>query len=237
MTMKKILAFDLDGTLTQHKTPLVAENRAVLEQLARRYRLLMLGAGVCERIYHQMGDFPIEIIGNYGLQHSVVENGRFRLVEEAVCPVDRALAIRAVDKLRRQFGLDHFYGDSVEFHSSGSVTFPILGTAAPLAEKLAYDPDRHKRRMMYPAVCAEFAGCNVFIGGSSSFDITQGEYNKFHALRRFCEQNGYSLSEALYVGDDFGPGGNDSAVKLAGVDCIEIDDYRTFPSKVAFLLL
>ena len=234
--MKKIIAFDLDGTLTQHKSPLGDVNRAVLERLAQRYRLLMLGAGVCERIYHQMGDFPIEIIGNYGLQHSVVENGQFRLIEENVCPVDRELAIRAVGNLRRKFGLERFYGDSVEFHASGSVTFPILGTSAPLNEKLAYDPDRRKRRQMYPTVCAEFVGCNVFIGGSSSFDITRGEFNKFHALRRFCEQNGYVLSEALYVGDDFGPGGNDSAVKLGGVDCVEVDDYRSFPTKVAYLL-
>ena len=30
----KLFAFDLDGTLTQHKTPLSAENRAVLERLS-----------------------------------------------------------------------------------------------------------------------------------------------------------------------------------------------------------
>ena len=69
MTAKKLIAFDLDGTLTQHKSQLDDVNRAVLERLAEKYHLLMLGAGSCERIYRQMGEFPIEIIGNYGMQY------------------------------------------------------------------------------------------------------------------------------------------------------------------------
>ena len=45
----KNLLFDLDGTLTQHKSPLGEENRAVLEALARKYRPLMVGAGAGSR--------------------------------------------------------------------------------------------------------------------------------------------------------------------------------------------
>ena len=35
--MVKLVAFDLDGTLTQHKTPLSPENRAVLDALGKRF--------------------------------------------------------------------------------------------------------------------------------------------------------------------------------------------------------
>ena len=62
----KLIAFDLDGTLTQHKTPLEEGNRAFLSLLSRHYRLLMVGAGDSERIASQMDYFPIEILGNYG---------------------------------------------------------------------------------------------------------------------------------------------------------------------------
>ena len=48
--MVKVFAFDLDGTLTQHKTPLAEKNRAILEKLAQRYTLLMVGAGSCMRM-------------------------------------------------------------------------------------------------------------------------------------------------------------------------------------------
>jgi hydroxymethylpyrimidine pyrophosphatase-like HAD family hydrolase len=65
--MIKLIAFDLDGTLTQHRTPLGDENRGVLDALGKKYALLMVGAGACMRIHNQMGGYPIDIIGNYGL--------------------------------------------------------------------------------------------------------------------------------------------------------------------------
>lgn len=40
----KVLAFDLDGTLTQHKSPLSSEYKQLLTQLKTRYTLLMVGA-------------------------------------------------------------------------------------------------------------------------------------------------------------------------------------------------
>ncbi|MBQ8337881.1 MAG: phosphomannomutase, partial [Oscillospiraceae bacterium] len=64
----RLIAFDLDGTLTQHKTPLDDENRAVLDALGKKYKLLMAGAGMCRRIFNQMGQYPIDILGNYGMQ-------------------------------------------------------------------------------------------------------------------------------------------------------------------------
>lgn len=71
----KLMAFDLDGTLTQHKSPLSDKNRAVLEQLSKRYKLIMAGAGMCRRIFEQMGRFPIDIIGNYGMQYAEFDSG------------------------------------------------------------------------------------------------------------------------------------------------------------------
>ena len=236
ITSKKLLGFDLDGTLTQHKSPLGETNRKTLEKLAARYRLVMVGAGACRRIYDQLGEFPIEIIGNYGMQHSVIRNGCFEIVEERVCPVDRSKIEILAAELRKKLHLENFTGDSVEYHASGAMTFPILGTKAKLEDKLAYDPDRKKRRAMYEDVCAAFAGYTVFIGGSSSFDITPLGCDKYHALLHFCEENGLAPEEVVYIGDDFGPGGNDSQVKLGGIDCVEIDDYRNFPDRVAFLL-
>jgi len=234
--MKKLIAFDMDGTLTQHKSPLEERNRQSLTGLAKKYKLLMIGAGSCERIYRQLGEFPIEIIGNYGMQHSVITDNGFEIVESLSVPVDRDFITSAVNSMRREFGFENFYGDSVEFHASGVITFPILGTAAPLEEKLAFDPDCSRRRKIYPRVCEVLKNYNVFIGGSSSFDITQGEYNKFFALKKYCDANGFTLDETIFFGDAFGDGGNDSHIRLGGVDYVEVKDYRRFPEYSAFLL-
>ncbi|MBQ9392432.1 MAG: phosphomannomutase, partial [Oscillospiraceae bacterium] len=56
----KVVAMDLDGTLTQHKTPLSDQQRAVLDALRRRYTLLMVGAGQVMRIHRQLGGYPID---------------------------------------------------------------------------------------------------------------------------------------------------------------------------------
>ena len=63
----KVIAMDLDGTLTQHKTPLSQTQRAVLTALSQKYKLLMVGAGQAMRIFRQLEEFPIDIIGNYGM--------------------------------------------------------------------------------------------------------------------------------------------------------------------------
>ena len=64
----KLMAFDLDGTLTQHKSKLEHSNKLVLLELSKKYKLLIVGAGQCMRIFNQMDRFPIDIIGNYGMQ-------------------------------------------------------------------------------------------------------------------------------------------------------------------------
>ena len=60
---KKLVAMDLDGTLTQHKSPLEPDCREVLEELSSQYHTLMVCAGGCERVYRQIAEFPIDIIG------------------------------------------------------------------------------------------------------------------------------------------------------------------------------
>ena len=228
----KLIAFDLDGTLTQHKTPLSEQNREVLDRLGRKYRLLMVGAGQCIRIFRQMGEYPIDIIGNYGMQLSQFdrESGKLVTVYDEHLPCDRESVEKRITALREQFGYTDFAGESVEYHVTGNVTFPLLGTAAKPEDKLAFDPDRAKRRIMYPEVKKAFPDYMVFIGGSSSFDFAPVPYDKYYALDRYCKRFGLSHEEVVYVGDDYGTGGNDEAVYRSDFRFICVDDYTRLAS-------
>ena len=234
----KLIAFDLDGTLTQHKEPLLPEHRAILDQLAKRYKLVMAGAGQTGRIFRQMGEYPIDIIGNYGLQFARYnpETQDLDIVRDLQFPCDREAVEKRVDYLREKYGYTEFAGNSVEYHPSGCVTFAILGTKAVQADKLAFDPDRKKRRVMYEEVVSLFPEYEVFIGGSSSFDMAPSPYNKYHALALYCKELGLTHDEVLFVGDDYEPGGNDASVYQSDFGFLKIDDYRTFPEKIAYLL-
>jgi len=234
----KLIAFDLDGTLTQHKSKLNPKNRAVLERLREKYRLLMVGAGTCRRIFEQMEHFPIDIIGNYGMQYAKYDAKKkdITIVKDVQLPIDHASMETIVTKLRSTYGYTEFKGDNVEYHPSGCVTFPLLGTKAELADKLAFDPDRTKRRKIYEDVKAHFPSYTVFVGGSSSFDMAPAPYDKAYALSLYCNEYGLSPDEVVYVGDDYGLGGNDESVYHSEFNFITIDDYRTLEEKMNVLL-
>lgn len=234
----KVVAMDLDGTLTQHKQPLTPENRTALEALAKRYHLMMVGAGQVMRIFNQLERFPIDIIGNYGLQYGTynAETGEMEIQRDEVLPCDRPSVERRVTMLREKYGMTEFAGENVEFHPSGCVTFPCLGTKAQQEDKLSYDPDRSKRRAIYEEVCQVFEEYTVFVGGSSSFDMAPAPYNKYYALDLFCKENGLSHDNVVFIGDDYGPGGNDESVYQSDFPYLTIDDYREFPKVVAELL-
>ena len=235
----QVIAMDLDGTLTQHKQPLSPLTRATLEALAKRYRLLMVGAGQVQRIFRQMEHFPIDIIGNYGMQYAAynAQTGGLDMRRDEMIPAgDRGTIEARVTALREKYGYTEFAGDNVEYHPSGCLTFPLLGTKAAQADKLAFDPDRAKRRRIYAQVCAAFPEYCVFVGGSSSFDMAPRPYNKLYALDLYCREQGIAHENVLFIGDDYGTGGNDESVYLSDVPFLCVDDYTTFPALVQPLL-
>ena len=223
----KLVAFDLDGTLTQHKTPLDDTNRAVLEQLSKHYKLVMVGAGNAMRIFNQLGGFPMDVMGNYGMQLGLYnpETKTLDLVRNDCVPCDRESVDKRITMLRERFGFTEYAGENVEFHDYGGVTFPILGTKAKAEDKLAFDPDRSKRRKSSDIVVETFPEFVVFVGGSSSFDMAPRPRDKYYALSNFCKELGLSHDEVAYAGDDYGPGGNDESVYKSDIRFYCVDDY------------
>ena len=234
----KVIDLDLDGTLTQHKEKLSLEHRAVLDELAKKYKLIMAGAGQVGRIFNQMNQYPIDIIGNYGLQYGIYDKNdkSIHVVRDLSFPVDKEAIENKVTYFRNKYGFTEYRGDNVEYHVSGCITFPILGTKAIQEDKLSFDPDRSKRRAIYDEICEAFPDYNVFVGGSSSFDMAPKPYNKYYALDLYCKENGIMHNEVVYIGDDYGIGGNDESVYKSDFNYITIDDYRDFPKVVKDLI-
>lgn len=238
LSKKVLLAFDLDGTLTQHKSRLSPEYAELLSKLSQNYCLLMVGAGSCTRIYAQMNNFPITIIGNYGMEFSTIDlkTGSFLLQEKISLPVNIPLVTQRAEQLRQKLGYMNFIGDTIEIHKSGMLTFPILGTKADLKSKLSYDANRKKRRAVYEQVVSVFPEYNVYIGGSSSFDIVPKPYSKLFALDFYCKKQGLSHSDVLYFGDDYGFGGNDEDIYTSDIPFEKVDNYKDFPLIASKLL-
>lgn len=234
----KIVAMDLDGTLTQHKQSLDNEHKTLLDRLSKKYKLLMVGAGQVMRIFYQLEHYPIDIIGNYGLQYGEYnkETKSIDILRDLTFPVDKESIEERITKIREKYGYTEFSGSNTEFHSSGCITFPILGTAAKHADKLAFDPDRSKRRKIYDDVVKTFSDYTVFVGGSSSFDMAPMPYNKYYALDLYCKENNLSHENIVYIGDDYGLGGNDESVYNSDFPYLTIDNYMDFGKVIEPLL-
>ena len=170
------------------------------------------------------------------MQEAKIIDGRFTVTKQVISTPNREYFIEKAAYLREKYGYTEYKGETVEFHATGMATFPLLGSKAEIADKLIFDPDREKRKLMYPEVLELFSDYTVYIGGSSSFDFTEKKYNKYDAIMAYAEENGYKKEEILFVGDDFGDGGGDSHVRLGGLDYIEITDFRETPDKLAYLL-
>ena len=136
-----------------------------------------------------------QFIGNYGMQYSVYRSGALEVVRDIVLPCDKESVAQRAAVLREKFGFTEYTGDHVEFHPSGCVTIPLLGTKADIADKLAFDPDRKKRRAMYDEVKEIFSDYAVYIGGSSSFDFIDRKYNKYEATMRYANEHGIKKEE------------------------------------------
>ena len=52
----------------------------------------------------------------------------------------------------------------------------------------------------------------------------------------WAKEHGYTLDDIVFIGDDFADGGDDSHVRIKGMDHIVITDYRNFANAVSVLL-
>lgn len=237
LRMKKLLCFDVDGTLTEKRTKIKADNFEFLEELSKKYKLLIVSSGNCERIYEQLNRFPVEILGNFGLQQSAIIDGKFTVVKQNRIEMDKESFLSRIAYLRKKYGYETYQGESVDFHPSGMATFGLLGTKASIEDKLAFDPDRSKRMAFYDEVKELFPEYDVYVGGSTSFDFGDKRFNKYTAIKQYAQENGYAIDEILYIGDEDHVGGGDYPVFASEIDAIKITHYTKVKEQLQFLLL
>ena len=55
-----------------------------------------------------MGDYPIDILANYGMQESKMVDGEFRIVRQVTNQVDQAFFLRETEKRRQKYGYTEY---------------------------------------------------------------------------------------------------------------------------------
>ncbi|WBO21135.1 HAD-IIB family hydrolase [Sphingomonas abietis] len=231
--MKKLVAFDLDGTLAESKAAIDAEMADLLAGLSEVAQVCVISGGDWPQFEKQViGRLPrhavranLWIMPTSGTKLYRCTDGHWQAVyKEDFSADERRHILDALDKAVDAAGFrgEKIWGAQIEDRGS-QITFSGLGQEAPLDAKKAWDPDRKKREAMQQAAQAELPGLSVNIGGSTSIDVTREGVDKAYGIERLAKESGIATADMIFMGDATYPGGNDHPVPAkAGVDTIPV---------------
>ncbi|MDE2037888.1 MAG: HAD-IIB family hydrolase [Patescibacteria group bacterium] len=231
--MKKLVIFDLDGTLAPSKSPMSAAMGALIVRLLKEVKVAVIsGSGYKEFEANFLSALPAAAEGFANLFLLPASGTRLlvwrsvwceeyaehlapREKEAIMAALNAALAASGVEKPAKTFG------PAIEDRGS-QVTFSANGQDAPLAVKERWDPSGEKRRKIADAIKEKIPGFDVRIGGTNSIDITRRGVNKGYGIRKLEEHLHMHIDDMVFVGDKLMPGGNDYPAKATGIDCVEV---------------
>ena len=231
--MKRLVVFDLDGTLAASKSAIDAEMATLLDGLLAVVRVAVISGGGWPQFQKQLlsrltsdDRWPrLSILPVCGTKFYEYTTEWTQLYADDLDDDEKAKINAALQHMIES--TDHrptkVWGDIIEDRGS-QITFSALGQQAPLDAKSAFDPDFSKRAAMKAQLDAEIPEFSVRLGGTTSIDITKPGIDKAYGIRKLREILGIELDEMIFVGDALFPGGNDQPAKDAGVESIATKD-------------
>lgn len=230
----KLIAFDLDGTLSVSKSPVTEEMGALLGQLVEKIPVAVISGGAFHQFEKQfLPALPRNT--NLSTLYLLPASGSvfFKRDGDSWVPVynlafsesERNEVTRAFSEAMKKTGFDvppeRTWGERIEDRGS-QVTFSGLGQDAPPEEKMKWDPEKKKRIPLWKELTALLPEFSVLMNAASSIDITRKGITKAYGVQKLSEITEIPISDMLYVGDALFPGGNDEVVKETGIATREV---------------
>lgn len=229
--MKKLIVYDLDGTLAESKSALDTQMAGLLYDLLGVVKVAVISGGDWPQFEGQLlANLPqderlrnLSLLPTCGTKFFRYSGSWEKLYSEDFTAGQSA---KIIDSLKRAVAEAGFtekkvWGDVIEDRGS-QITFSALGQQAPLEEKDKWDPDYAKRKKIKGILDPRIPDFSVCMGGATSIDITKPGIDKAYGIRKLRDLLGISIEEMVYIGDAIFKGGNDYPAKQAGVVCIPV---------------
>jgi HAD superfamily hydrolase (TIGR01484 family) len=227
--VKKLVVFDLNGTLAESKSALDAEMAKLLNNLLGIVRVAVISGGDWPQFEEQLlAHLPknkllvnLYLLPTCGTKFFQYVGGWKKIYSEDFTTEEKQKIVSSLERAigAAGFSVERTWGDVIEDRGS-QITFSALGQQAPLKEKTKWDPDFSKRKKIKAILDAQISEFCVRIGGATSIDVTKPGIDKAYGIRKLRDLLGISLREMIFVGDALFSGGNDYPVEAAGVICI-----------------
>jgi len=231
--MKKLIVFDLDGTLAESKSPVDDEMAALLGALLGIVKVAVISGGNWPQFEKQvLANLPhderlrnLSLLPTCGTKFYQYDSGWTRLYSEDFSDQEKEKITgslkRAIDTSGGKVG--KVWGEVIEDRGS-QITFSALGQQAPIGEKKKWDPDFSKRKKMKAFLDTLIPEFSVRLGGTTSVDVTKPGIDKGYGIKKLRDTLGIAIQEMIFVGDALFPGGNDYPAKEAGTLSIQVRD-------------
>ena len=230
--MKKLIIFDLDGTLAPSKSPLEKDMGEWLGKLLDVCRVAVISGGAWPQFQKQLlarlpGDDRLKrlsLLPTSGTRFLSYEDNQWRqLYAEDFTQDEKTRIVKALNDVFQASGFvpAHHWGEIIEDRGS-QITLSALGQEAPLDQKKNWDPDFSKRKAMKAKLEPLLSDFSIGMGGSSSIDITRPGVDKAYGIGKLKSVLGIGIPQMLFLGDALFEGGNDYPARSTGVDCIQV---------------
>lgn len=257
LKQKKLVVFDLDGTLVLTKTPMDAEMTGLMAKLLAVKHVAVIGGGKYELFQEQLlaplKDAPEELLKNLSLfpttstRYYRRANGAWEKVyAHELTEEERTRIIETFERVFKEIGYTYpakTYGPVIEDRGT-QVTFSALGqeVVAQLGTKGVELKEEWKRnhtatKMKIAELMAKYLpDLEVRAAGHTSVDVTKKDIDKAYGLQQIEKYLGVQINDMLFIGDAIFPGGNDYAVVRTGVDYVAVAGPEDTKKAIRFLL-
>jgi HAD superfamily hydrolase (TIGR01484 family) len=231
--VKKLIVFDLDGTLAESKSSIDAEMAKLLDALLDLVKVSVISGGawlqfekqVLVQLTHDERLKNLSLLPTCGIKFYQYDSKWELLYSEDFTDAEKQ---KIIGSLKKAIGssdckVEKVWGEVIEDRGS-QITFSALGQQAPLEEKKKWDPDFARRKGMKEILDQLIPEFSVRLGGATSVDVTKHGIDKAYGIRKLRDVLGIPIPEMIFVGDAVFPGGNDYPAKEAGALSIEVKD-------------
>lgn len=231
---KKLIIFDLDGTLTKSKSPITEHMASLVTRLLEKAKVAVISGGGYPQIESQFANLLPANNDNYTNLFLLPTSGTRLYRWQGSWIKEYAEDLTASEKVKILTALrtvlhppvyeapPKIYGEVIEDRDS-QITFSALGQKAPVELKYAWDPRREKREAIAAAIMKKIPEFDVRVGGATSVDITRKGVNKSYGIRKLEDYLKLEPKNIIFVGDALFYGGNDYPARATGVDCISVE--------------
>ena len=229
--VKRLIVFDLDGTLAASKSSLDVEMASLLHDLLGVVKVAVISGGAWLQFEKQVLSHlrqderlaKLSILPTCGTQFFQYSGEWRRLYAEDFTADEKEKIVSSLNKAvgAAGFPVEKTWGETIEDRGS-QITYSALGQQAPLEEKEKWDSDFAKRKKIKAILDTLIPAFSVRLGGSTSIDVTKPGIDKAYGIRKLRDILGIPIKEMVYVGDALFVGGNDYPAKQAGVISIPV---------------